>query len=644
MTIQPSSPRFALPIALLLIGLAFANALGGGFVHDDHRQITDNYLIQHPRSFARALARDVWAFKAEDDRPISNYWRPVFVAWLIFNYQLFGTSPVGWHVTNLLLHAAVTLLAYGVARRLRAPPAAAAVVAWLFAAHPAHVESVTWVSGSPDLLVGVGLFGALRIWLANRERPTGTGLFAAAACFTVAMFSKESAAAFPLLIFACEWTLDGNAVARRAVRLRRALAAAAPHLVVVGMYFGLRFLLIGDLLGRPHPQAPPWSAVAANVPKLLVFYMRQVLLPFWMSPLHALRDAPSALGPVWKWAPPIVLVVAVFAAARCWRRGPVHRFGLLAFVLLLAPALNIRAFPPEERVHDRYLYLPLWGLLLVVVTRIVEWLEAFARRDGKVSSSSPRDKAEPGMVVSGGAAVLAGLLAALGLAALTALYNRAWTDDRTLWAWAAAADPRSAEAQFRAAIGAHRDGRLKSALTHLNETLRIEAGHIDAIILRARMAADRGDTASAEQDLRRIVGLVPNHESAYDRLGALLVDQGRFAEARAVFKQARRDVPGRRVKYGYNLAVTAFLAGDLTAAAAALESIRPDVEANPQGGFLDSLARLGEVYERLGRPSEARDVYRRLMVLTESAESPKSLRLRAEAVDALERLEQSARQ
>src|SRR5690348_14352520 len=91
-----------------LIGLiafvAFARSLGGEFVYDDNRQILMNPLIQQPQLYSKALTSDVWAFKGDGTVSASNYYRPVFVSWLIVNFALFGANPFGWHLLNVLLH------------------------------------------------------------------------------------------------------------------------------------------------------------------------------------------------------------------------------------------------------------------------------------------------------------------------------------------------------------------------------------------------------------------------------------------------------------------------------------------------------------------------------------------------------------
>src|SRR5438477_461618 len=150
--------------ALVLGFLIYTNTLGGEFVYDDLRQIVRNTLIQDGSQFWHAMASDVWAFKGGDEA-VSNYWRPSFVLWMILNFRCFGLNTFGWHLTNVLLHLGVITLAFVLLRRLRIARPVAGAIALVFAVHPVHTESVAWISGAPDLILGAAILGS--IWFVN---------------------------------------------------------------------------------------------------------------------------------------------------------------------------------------------------------------------------------------------------------------------------------------------------------------------------------------------------------------------------------------------------------------------------------------------------------------------------------------------
>ena len=95
--------------------------------------------------------------------------------------------------------------------------------------------------------------------------------------------------------------------------------------------------------------------------------MRQALLPYTIAPdpLSALSAGNISLANF--WLPILTLAVAAAALYLLARRGAVQLIGLALFVFPLLPAFNIAAFTPEQLVHDRYLYLSLLGILMMIV-------------------------------------------------------------------------------------------------------------------------------------------------------------------------------------------------------------------------------------------------------------------------------------
>ena len=155
----------------------------------------------------KALTSDVWAFKGDGTQAASNYWRPTFTAWHIINFRLFGMNPLGWHVTNLLLHAGVCVLAYALLRRWAFSVIIAFSIAILFAIHPVHVESVAWISGSPDLLFSLAFLASL--WFAQTYAETGktNALILTILLYALALGAKEiGIVCLPIYYFALTGT------------------------------------------------------------------------------------------------------------------------------------------------------------------------------------------------------------------------------------------------------------------------------------------------------------------------------------------------------------------------------------------------------------------------------------------------------
>jgi hypothetical protein len=253
---SPAASRGARPWLDLVVVLAiacvcaalYAGSIHGAFVYDDERQIVVNTLIQDPHYFWKAMTSDVWAFKGTGEEAMSNYWRPAFTLLLIANYRLFGLkNTTGWHGVNTFLHALVSGLVYALARRFGLSRPLCGAIALLFAVHPVHVESVAWISGSPDLLLSIGIVGSLLLVISRGERPAPFKMAGALLLYALAQLSKEVAIFFPVIV--CLVLAVGPGAVNRTEsgreRWKRAALTALAFAVRGVVYFAVRLALLG---------------------------------------------------------------------------------------------------------------------------------------------------------------------------------------------------------------------------------------------------------------------------------------------------------------------------------------------------------------------------------------------------------------
>ena len=270
--------------------LVYANSTGGEFVYDDVRQIAGNVLIQDSGLAGKALTSDVWAFKGDGTVTASNYWRPTFTAWCILNFRLFGLDPYGWHVLNILLHIGVCLLAFLLLRKWGLSGLLAFSITLIYAVHPIHSESVTWISGSPDLLFGLFFLGSL--WFAGKARESGRrnlNLALAIVFYCLALGAKEVAfLCFP--IYYLVFSRDGenpDKPGSNKLNLTALFAAAALA------WFLARWAILGTLSQPAEDAAGAFSAIL-SAPAVFVFYLKQIVFPYWLGINYSLRPVEQA--------------------------------------------------------------------------------------------------------------------------------------------------------------------------------------------------------------------------------------------------------------------------------------------------------------------------------------------------------------
>lgn len=594
------SDRAVVVIAFVLIAAAFCNALRGEWVYDDRTQIVENHLIQNPAFYGKALVSDVWGFKGDKGQAWSNYWRPTFVVWLIVNYQLFGLETFGWHLTSILGHAAVTWLVYRVLRQLRIHPVVCAIATWVFAVHPAHVESVTWISGVTDVLLSAFLLTAYLLHLRSLDEARPELRWYALAAFALALLSKEAAVTFPAIVFFTHWI---RGAAGSGERMRPAIRAAIPYAVLVAIYIPVRFLVLGQMR-QTAPGAPGLVGMLATAPSVIVFYLRQTFFPVLLGPDNPLRPVTNSnISLLTFWGPLVLLVVLVNVVRPMVRRSADLQVGLLWFVIPLMLAIDIRVFLPDQIVNNRYLYLSVMGAFVVVGVGI--------HRAARAMFSVRAERA----------ALVAGLLAAVVMVPLTLDYNRAWCSEMALWERGIRSDPASSHSTYMLGVAYRQAGRMEDARKALERAIELNPEYSFPYIELARVQIADGLYSRAEANLRKVLAIRPELDFAWDLLASGFEKQKRYDEAILVYREAIRATPYYRARFTKNIAVLHYLAGRKSQALEDLESLRPDLATAATADVLEAWFYLGSLYSEQNRRAEAIDAFGRYLASTEGVPS-----------------------
>lgn len=624
LTPQPVTPTFRftrndwiiLIVAVLLAVASFVNAANGDFVYDDISQIVSNGLIQSPSQLGAAMTSDVWAFRSADGDVASNYWRPTFILWLILNYALFGVNVVGWHWGNILLHAAIVGLVYLLLRRLKVDSWQAGAMAILFAVHPVHTETVAWISGSPDLIMTLPFLAAwLLVWSA-RETPKSWKMPLAWGFMAIAIFAKESAVLLPVVLFVALVITDSDERKGMGEAAQKAAITVAPFFAIAALYFLLRLVVLGQF-----SQTLPWQwgplEYLFTFPSILLFYLRQSIFPLWIGPSYPLRPVTLATMGIENFWLPLVLIIA--AGVLMWwmvRRGKIQQIGAALFLVPLLPTFHINAFLFEQIVHDRYLYLPVLGLLMMVIPTLVELLKV----------TPEWNQSRQGWLLAGGVAIAAALLLVQ-----TVRYNVAWTSELNLWSWAIESDPNSSFNWGEYGRVKYQEGDLATAKSAIDRSLSI-ANSMPATLIRADIAVKEGRLEDAFTDLVTILDNQPNNVSAILRLSLVYQQAGRLNDAVTLLEDARERLPAQYCTFTTNLAVAYYLLGQKDVTLRELEGIRPQTIGNSHPDCRRSLFHLAQLYQELGRNVEAQEVYEQFLALTAGFTDEATLQFRAIAL------------
>lgn len=334
-TIRRNHAQLALvaAVVLLLTLAGYRATFGDFFLSDDFAAVA---MTQNAAGWRDSLAPDT-GFQQSWLRPLPN-----LVWW--WNHRLFGLDPLGYRVTNALLHALNGLLLALLAVRYCGCSRTGILAGAIFVAFPIHPEAVTWVCARYDLLCTGGVLGALLCWHAYRGANGGTLAFAGTvACTAWALASKEMAFALAPLLLITAWA---------GPRPRRTWPALAGLGLVFATYLGLRYTFLDGFGGMPGPDGRITSQLR---PARLSFVYDAATYSF--TPTLRLP-----LGRAWlplMALPPLALIGGAWLGlATRPREAYVRQLGFIAalFGLSLLPIASWATFWGGH--GTRYLYLP----------------------------------------------------------------------------------------------------------------------------------------------------------------------------------------------------------------------------------------------------------------------------------------------
>ena len=492
--LRPRHPAFAAAALIAMVAISHVPALSGGFVWDDI------IFAEEPVIHRWGGLRSIWLSPA-DIHYEGHYWPIVYTSfWL--EHKLWGLDPFGYHLVNIALHAANTVLAWRLLQRLEVPGAWA--VAAVFAVHPLHVESVAWIIERKDLLSMLFYLGAVAAWIRLAETPRAGTYLLALGLYVAGLLSKSMTVTLPAALLVWHWWKRGTVTTTDCRRLAPLFVVGLCITVADVAYYATRESVS---LGYSVPER---VLIAARA---LWFYAGKLLWPTDLAVIYPLWDI-SAADPL-AWA---FVIAGAALAAGLWLgrhrlgRGPLA--GAAFFVVTLSPTLGFvdYGYMQFSFVADRFQYLAGLGMMAVLVGGAVRSVQRMPR--------ALRNAAAGAFVI---------VLALLGT--LTWRHAGVYHDPLTLFGHIVSLNPEARDAHLNLSIALGKAGRSEEA--HANARIAVELRPqfegANANLGHALMKLERLE--EAEATLRHALELNPRHKTARQNLAETLRRQGRYEEA-----------------------------------------------------------------------------------------------------------------
>ena len=489
-------------------------------------------------------------------------YRPVTLSSFAIQKQLFNNNPGKAHLINILLYALLTLVLFNVLLKLlpAAHPLVCATIVLLFAVHPVHTEVVASVK-SQDELLSV-LFGLLALsyaaTLIKGDKFSLKYLLLSIACYSVALLSKEGVFAM-ILIFPLAFRL------LLSQSIKRSLVYSLPYLGAGLLFLFTRYLVLGGqvqnyqntIMENVLYGARGFAQVTATKMEILFHYQRLFFVPWPLSWDYSYNEVPVVdWTSLTAWVSVLLYGGMLAFALLKIKKQPVISFGILFFLIVLAPTANL-FFLNGSTLSERFLFFPSLGLIIAVVYGVARLLKVDILNF--TGSGIKKFSWIFGVVI-----VL--------FTGLSFVRSSDWESNFTIYKSGAENAPNSSRTTLSfgnqylklADIETNRQAKIEyytNALKYFKRSTDILPSNKDALYGIGLCYASLGDRSKAYESYQHALTYYPKHRSVLNNLGTAFFEEKKYDSAFMYFKRSY-DADSSFPKSSQNLAIYYFTLGN----------------------------------------------------------------------------------
>ena len=492
---------------LLLTAFAFSPSLKNTFTNwDDENYVLKNTLITE-------LNGENLSRMFDPAHPVSSNYHPLTVLSFALNYSSAKLNPTPYIATNIALHLINVIFAfYFILLLTKRNLWVALIVALLFAIHPMHVESVTWISERKDVLYAAFFLGAMIAYLRYLTNGKKVFLVLTFVLFTLSLLSKSAAVILPPVLLLLDYFMGR--------KWERKLWLEKIPFFALSLLFGLIAIntqsetAISDLSRWGFGHRILFACYG------LVMYGIKLIAPLHLSSFYPYPVAGQSLPIIFYLAP--VLVAGIAMAIYRWAKdNKTVIFGCLFFLTNLV--LVLQFLPVGEAIMaDRYTYLAYLGLFFILAKGIddairVKWKNVVTFRYAAFGCL---------------------LLVAAFFSTLTYQRTQVWKNSNTLWSDVLEKHPNVFFAHYNKGLYHVSNGDPRQAFKDFSAALEVNSEYARAYIGRGNIYYANQENEKALQDFNQAVKFAPDNSNAYTNRAAVFNRLGKYNKGLKDLKKA----------------------------------------------------------------------------------------------------------
>ncbi len=524
--IEENKNKLLVPgLCLLLIAgvvAVYVRTVAFGFVDYDD----PFYVTRNPHVLAGLTWDGIkWAFTTMH----AGNWFPFVWLSLMLDRSLFGIDPAGFHLVNVALHIANTILLFLVLRRYSKSLWASFFVAALFGLHPLHVESVAWVTERKDVLSTLFWLLTMLAYIWYVEIPSTRRYIIVCVVFALGLMSKSMLATLPLALLLmdywpvrCLWPEDNG----EGVSIGRLIWEKVPLFVLSVLVCVVTVIAQKNAGAVSKIDIVPFGPRVGNA---LVSYCDYILKMFWPVNLAVYYPYPVKSLAGWKVAAALAVLLPITIAAMLLRRRRYLLVGWFWFLGTLAPVIGLVQVGGQS-MADRYTYIPVTGIFIMLV-----WLA------GDILSQCRHRQ----LIIGVAGSTILGVLGAM-----TFIQVGYWRDTVTLFEHSAVVTPDNVVVHMYLGTGLAQKGNSESALHEFEKALKFEPNDPRTFYNIGLMLTSLGRTDEAIGYFNRILELKPGDADTCAALASIWTAKGELERAADSYRQGLKYNPEDAVLRG----------------------------------------------------------------------------------------------
>ncbi|MBI4850339.1 MAG: tetratricopeptide repeat protein [Acidobacteria bacterium] len=471
--------RFVTLLIFVLAFLCFWNVLGGDFVVDDRFTIVEHELIKSFSTLPKLFISNYWG-----DHYPNGLYRPLTSLTYAFNYFLNGLNPWGYHLVNILLHIANSLMIYWLVNHYSQINKLALFTAIIFTVHPIHTEAVSNISGRAELLTANF---ALLSWISYLLSKENSRYYPfSLAFYFLSLIAKESGITLIGVLILSDLCKDWK---NWILQIKSLLKAYSGYLALALIYLLIRFLVLNNL-GVPETwlywRNIDFTTRFFTMSLAFTKYFQLLILPINLAGDYDFSQIPKTSSLNLSVVFSLSLIASIFCLG-CWliKRERFSAFAILFFFVTMSLVSNI-FIPTGILMAERLLYFPSISICLLIALA----LYSISNYNKYLS-------------------IILCLIFVISSIAICYKRNIDWLNSRN----------------------------------YIESLVRVAPSNTKAIGARALIYAGEGNFLLAEKELKRAIDIAPSQATPKGMLGNVYYLQGRYDEALDLFNQAIKIFP-----------------------------------------------------------------------------------------------------